>query len=143
MRHCGLGQEVLISMPKKLVLFDWSNNTGAIDVKIDGYVLEKKSSFKMLELTFFTKLDWSSYIIAIAKIAFKKIGALIHSMKCLSPEVALYLNKSTIRLYMEYCCNVWAGAPNCYLELLDKLQKGICGTVGPSLAAYLEHLAHC
>ena len=127
----------------QLVSFDWSNNTGAIDVKMDGYVLEKKSSFKMLELTFFTKLDWSSYIIAIAKIAFKKIGALIHSMKCLSPEVALYLNKSTIRLYVEYCCNVWAGAPNCYLELLEKLQKGICETVSPSLDAYLEHLAHC
>ena len=26
---------------------------------------------------------------------------------------------------MEYCCHVWAGAPNCYLELLDKLQKWI------------------
>ena len=24
----------------QLVLFDWSNNTGAIDVKIDGSVLE-------------------------------------------------------------------------------------------------------
>ena len=24
----------------ELVLFDWSNNTGAIDVKIDGSVLE-------------------------------------------------------------------------------------------------------
>ena len=32
---------------------DRSNNTGAIDVKMDGSVLEKKSSFKMLELTFF------------------------------------------------------------------------------------------
>ena len=41
---------------------------------------------------------------------------------------------------MEYCCHVWAGAPNCYLELLDKLQKRICRTVGPSLAASL--LAH-
>ena len=28
----------------RLVLFDWSNNTGAIDVKIDGSVLEEKSS---------------------------------------------------------------------------------------------------
>ena len=44
---------------------------------------------------------------------------------------------------MEYCCHVWAGAPNCYLELLDKLQKQICRTVGPSLAASLEPLAHC
>ena len=43
---------------------------------------------------------------------------------------------------MEYCCDVWAGAPSCYLELLDKLQKWICRTVGPSLAASLEPLAH-
>ena len=43
---------------------------------------------------------------------------------------------------MEYCCHVWAGAPSCYLELLDKLQKWICRTVGPSLAVSLEPLAH-
>ena len=63
-------------------------------------------------------------------------------MKLLSPEVALYLYKSTIQPCMEYCCHVWAGAPSCYLELLDKLQKRICRTVGPSLAASLEPLAH-
>ena len=33
--------------------------------------------------------------------------------------------------------------PSCYLELLDKLQKRICRTVGPSLAVSLELLAHC
>ena len=43
---------------------------------------------------------------------------------------------------MEYCCHVWAGAPSCYLELLYKLQKRICRTVGASLAASLEPLAH-
>ena len=32
----------------QLVSFDQSNNTGAIDVKMDGSVLEEKSSFKML-----------------------------------------------------------------------------------------------
>ena len=47
----------------QLVLFDWSNNTGAIDVKMDGSVLEEKSSFKMLGLTFSSKLDCNSYII--------------------------------------------------------------------------------
>ena len=91
---------------------------------------------------FSSKLDWGSYIVSIAKIVSKKIGALICSMKFLSPEVALYLYKSTIRSCMEYCCHVWAGA-SCYLELLDKLQKRICRTVGPSLAASLEPLAHC
>ena len=46
----------------------------------------------MLGLTFSSKLDWGSYIIYIAKTA-SKIGALIRSMKFLSPdtEVALYL----------------------------------------------------
>ena len=90
---------------------------------MDGSVLEEKSSFKMMGSTFSSRLDWGSYIISIARTAFKKIGALIHSMKLLSPEVALYLYKSTIRPCMEYCCHVWAGAPSCYLELLDKLQK--------------------
>ena len=126
----------------QLVSFGRSNNTGAIDVKLDGSVVEEKSSFKMLELTFSSKLESGSYIIYIAKTASKKIGAVIRSMKFLSPEVTLYLYKSTIRPCMEYCCHVWAGAPSCYLELLDKLQKRICRTVGPSFAASLEPLAH-
>ena len=37
----------------QLVLFDQSNNTGAIDVKSNVYFLEKKSSFNMLGMTFF------------------------------------------------------------------------------------------
>ena len=79
---------------------------------MDGSVLEERSSFKMMGLTF-SKLDWGSYIISIAKTASKKIGVLIRSMKFLSPEVVLYLYKSTIRLCMEYCCRVWTGAPSC------------------------------
>ena len=43
---------------------------------------------------------------------------------------------------MEYCSHVWAGTPSCYLELLDKLQKRICRTVCPTLAASLEPLVH-
>ena len=109
---------------------------------MDGPVLEEKSSFKMLGLTFSSKLDWGSYIISIARTASKKIGALIRSIKFLSPEVALCLYKSTICPCMEYCCHVWAGAPSCYLELLDKLQKRICRIAGASVAASLEPLAH-
>ena len=107
----------------QMVSFDQSNNTGAIDVKMDGCDIEKKSSFKILGLIFSSKLDWVSYIISTAKTASKKIETLISSMKFLSPEVALYLNKSIIWLCMEYCCYAWVGAPSCYLELLDKPQK--------------------
>ena len=90
----------------QMVSFDWSNNNDSPGPKMDGSVLEGKSSFKMLGLTFSSKLDWGSYIISVAKTASKKIGALIRSMKFLSPEVALYLYKSTIHPCMEYCCHV-------------------------------------
>ena len=39
----------------QLVLFDRSNNTGAIDMKMDGSVHEEKSSFKVLGLSL---LNW-------------------------------------------------------------------------------------
>ena len=107
-----------------------------------GLFLRKKHLLRCCGWLSYLKLDWGSYIVSIAKTASKKIGALIRSMTFLSREVALYLYKSTIRPCMEYCCHVWAGAPSYYLELLDKLQKQICRTVGPSLAAYLEPLTH-
>ena len=93
-------------------MFDWSNNTGDIDVKIDGSFLDEKSSFKMLGLTSFSKLDWGSY--NTVKTASKKIGALICSMKFLSLEVACYLYKSNIHPCMECCCHFWADTPGCY-----------------------------
>ena len=68
----------------------------------------------MLGLTFSSKSDWGSYIISIAKSASKKIGTLICSMMFLSPEVAIYLYKSTVRPCVEYCCHVWDGAPSCW-----------------------------
>ena len=108
---------------------------------MDGSVLKDKSSFKILTLTS-SKLHCGSYIISIAKTASKKIGALIHCMRFLSPEVALDLYKSTIYPFMKYYCQFMADAPSCYLELLDKLQKRIWRTVGPSLPASLEPLAH-
>ena len=108
----------------QLVSSDRSNNTGSIDLNMDVYFLEKKLSFKTLGLTFCSKLGWSSYIISIAKTAFKKIGALVRSMKFLSPEGALYLYKSTIHPCMQYCCYVWAGASGC-----SWLQKRICRTL--------------
>ena len=76
----GWGKKWLVSFnaeETQLVLFDRSNNNVSIDVKMDGPVLEEKSFFMMLALTFSSKLDWGSYIISIAKTASKKIGAFI------------------------------------------------------------------
>ena len=86
----------------------------------------------MLGLTFSSKLDWALTLSLLLKLP----------MKSVSPEIALYLDKYIIRPFIEYCCHITAGAPSCYFELLDKLQKRICRTVGPSLSASLEPLAH-
>ena len=58
----GAGNGLLISIAGKtqLVLFNRANSTGAIDLKMDGSVLEEKSSFKMLGVTFPSELDWGS-----------------------------------------------------------------------------------
>ena len=60
MRHCGLGKKWLVDFnagKTQLVSFDRSNNNGSIDMKMDGSVLEEKSSFKILGLTFSSKLN--------------------------------------------------------------------------------------
>ena len=90
----GCGRNWLVDFntgKTQLALTDRSNNTGAIYMKIGGSVPEEKSSsFNILGLTFSFKYNWASHIISIAKTVFKKIGALICSMKFLSPEVAVY-----------------------------------------------------
>ena len=46
----------------QLVSFDWSNNNGSVDAKMDGSVLEEKSSFEMSGLTFWVKLKISLFV---------------------------------------------------------------------------------
>ena len=76
---------------------DSSNPLLSLMKRIKDVIILKFISLEKLGLTFSSKLDCDFYIISIAKTASKEIGALIPSMKFLSPEVALYLYKSTIR----------------------------------------------
>ena len=114
-------------------------------MKMDGSDLEGKTSSKILGLSFSSKLEWGSYIVSIAKTASKKIekiGALIRSMVCLSPKVALYLYTFTIRPCKECCCHVWVGAPSYYFDILDELWKLICRTVGLVPSTSRKPLSH-
>ena len=56
--------------------------------------------------------------------------------------VALDLYRTTNQPYVEHCCHVWAGASNCYLDMLGKPQKQVFKTVGPKLVASIEPLPH-
>ena len=54
---------------------------------MDGSAVDEKSYFKMFGLPLSSKLDGGSYIVAVSKTAFNKIGALILSMKFCSSKV--------------------------------------------------------
>ena len=85
----------------QLVLFDQSNNTSAIDVKMHEFVLDEKSSFKMLGLFFSFQLDWGSCIISITRAVSKKIGVFIPSicfmrLLCISINLTYNLAWNTV-----------------------------------------------
>ena len=118
--------------------FDRLNNSGAVHVKMDGSVLNEKSSFKILGVSFSSKLNWGSYIVSIVKNAFKKCAALDFLFLAL-----LFISVKLLCTYIkrdciEYCHCVWAGCFSCCLDIWDKLQMLICRTIGPSLAATLD-----
>ena len=132
----GAGSGLLMSVLEKLNLF---HLTGLIILVLLMGKWMDLFLRKSLHLRCQGWLSLENWIGALTtSIASRKIGALIRSMKFLSPGVALYLYKSAIQPCMEYCCRVWAGAPSWYLEFLDKLQKRICRTVSPSLTTSIE-----
>ena len=96
----------------------WFHLTGLITMVL---LMGKWMSLLLRQNHFLTCSIWPSLVNWIGvltlslllKLPPKKIRALIRSVKFLSPEVALYLYKSTICPCMEYCCHVWAGAPSC------------------------------
>ena len=101
--------------------------------KLIGLFLKKNHLLRCWD-SFSSKLNWILYTASVTKITSKKTGALICSMKFLLLRLLFISTK--------YSCNVWAGAPGCYLDILDKLQKQIFRTVNPSLAASLDTLTH-
>ena len=83
----------------------------------------------------------SSHIFSIAKNVSKNCDQMIRSMKFLSSEIFLYLDKCTILTCMEHCCNIFFVVPNCYLDNFFKLEKQVCRTVGATLATTCEPMA--
>ena len=108
----------------------------------NGWVCSRgKWSFKMLGLTFSSKLDCTLTLSLLLKLPPRKLEPWF----VLWSFFLLRLLSISVNLPYGHAWNtvVISGAPSCYLELIDKLQKWVCRTVSPSLAAFRKPLAHC
>ena len=141
LQDTGLGQEVAfwLKMLEKLNLFCL---IGLIAPKRcywweNWRVNSWKIIFQVARVVFLFELDWGSYIISIARTPRK-----------LEPWFVLwsFFFMRLLCIFISLPCRLaWciatAGAPSCYLEMLDKLLKRICTTGSLSFAASLEPLA--
>ena len=134
-------------MLKKLSLFPLIGLTALIILmwKWIGLFSRKKSSFKVLGLTFSSKLGWALTSLLLLKLPPSKLELWLILWSC------FLLRLLSISVNLPYA-DAWNAvvmsglvpcASSCYLEYLDKVQKRICRTVGLSLATSLEPLAHC
>ena len=116
------------------------------DGKMNGSVLEEKSSFKILQLTLSSKLDLGSYIISIVKTVSRKIGALIRSISLsffLLKLVCIYINlpyshvwNTVVTFGLVPLIATW----NCYTSYRNEY-AGLL-VLNFTLVASLEPLAH-
>ena len=112
----GVGSCLLLLVHWKLELFH-SDNSGAIVVKMNAFVLNEELSFKKLGFFISSNVDWAFCIVTITKTASTKMWVLIRFVFCSAEfwfgTVALYLFRYTTQFCMENCCHFWTGAPNC------------------------------
>jgi len=84
----------------------------------------------VLGLTIDNRLTWKEHIHDIAAVAFRKLGFLFGVWSYFSSTQLLALYKSLVRPYLEYCSFIWAGAAECHIKLLNKIQRRATRLVG-------------
>ena len=119
----------LNSRKLQLVSFHRFNSSGAIDVQMNGSVLMEKSSIKMLQLSFSSKLDQGSYIISIAR----NVPKMSLDSLCSFFFMRFSFISTNLRYGLARNTYVWVGALSCTC-----LQKQECRTVGSTFATSLE-----
>ena len=92
-------------------------------VHMGPQVLAYSEDLRILGMDITSDLSWGKYISGIAKSAAMRVGCLSRARKFTPLSALLYLYKTSIRPLIAYCSHIWAGAPDCYLGMLDKVQR--------------------
>jgi hypothetical protein len=133
--NCSKTQAIVISRRKDTDHFPL--------LKMDGSVLQIKSTFNILGVTVTDSLCWSSHIKSICRAASRRLGILFRAKKLFSSVQRLVLYKAQVRPLLEYCSHIWGGAGPSILGLLDRVQsKAIRFVDEPTLTDSLQSLHH-
>ena len=109
------------------------------ELSIDGTVLATCNSFKILGLTFDSKLTFEKHIRNVASGISQKIGILRKCYKIFGDQtIMLNCFNSFILPCFEYCAPVWASAADSHLKLLDNNMNAIKFLI-PNLKTDLSH----
>ena len=114
-----LGRKWLVGFnagKSQLVLFDQCNDTGAIDVKMDGPVLEEKSSLKMPRLSFSCRLDWALTLSLLLKLPPRKMVNFGRCLSELAQQVPLPHSRRRSNRYSDRFRDFTASIPRCYKD---------------------------
>ena len=114
-----LGRKWLVGFnagKSQLVLFERSYNTGAIDVKMDGPVLEEKSSLKMPRLSFSCRLDWALTLSFLLKLPPRKMVNFGRCLSELAQQVPLPHSRRRPNRYSDRFRDFTASIPRCYKD---------------------------
>ena len=121
----------------EVVLLDRSNNSVAIDMWMDGFILEKNDLLRYWSNL--SKLNWiRTLILTIAKTVSKKIESLISCLKFLCLEIVLLQRYHTTWYGKLFSCLCWCIKVLYSWNILDKLQKRVCRTVAISLISLMN-----
>ena len=109
------------------------------ELSIDGTVVASCNSFKILGLTFDSKLTFEKHIRNVASGISQKIGILRKCYKIFGDQtIMLNCFNSFILPCFEYCAPVWASAADSHLKLLDNNMNAIKFLI-PNLKTDLSH----
>ena len=101
----------------QLLSFDQSNNnTGTIDVKMDGFVLEEKSYFKIPRLSFSCRLGWALTLSLLIKLPARKMVYFGRCLSELAQRVPLPYSRGRSARYSDKFHNFTVTFPRCYKD---------------------------
>ena len=114
-----LGRKWLVGFnagKSQLVLFEQCNDTGAVDVKMDGPVLEEKSSLKMPRLSFSCRLDWALTLSLLLKLPPRKMVNFGRCLSEMAQQVPLPHSRRRSNRYSDRFRDFTASIPRCYKD---------------------------